>query len=77
MHGFRDLQDCPLAHDDSGEGVHPDQENRAAGPSVPGTALANDKTGEVIYTPSVGEGLLRDLLTNWERFLHKERDLAP
>ncbi|MBS1784027.1 MAG: Fic family protein [Acidobacteria bacterium] len=38
--------------------------------TVPGTALENDRTHEVIYTPPVGEALLRDLLANWERFLH-------
>jgi len=37
---------------------------------VPGTALANPATGEVIYTPPDGEERLRALLANWERFLH-------
>lgn len=44
---------------------------------VPGTQLANDRTGEVIYTPPDGEDNLRDLLANWERFLHNETDLDP
>lgn len=44
---------------------------------VPGTALANDTTGEVIYTPPEGEALLRDLLANWERFMHNELELDP
>lgn len=44
---------------------------------VPGTALANQRTGEVIYTPPAGEPLLRDLLANWERFLHEEVALDP
>ncbi|HSS70882.1 MAG TPA: Fic family protein [Casimicrobiaceae bacterium] len=44
---------------------------------VPGTALTNDTTGEVIYTPPVGEARLRDLLANWERFLHDEETLDP
>jgi Fic family protein len=44
---------------------------------VPGTALANQKTGEIIYTPPVGESHLRDLLANWERFFHEETDLDP
>lgn len=44
---------------------------------VPGTALANDRTGTVIYTPPVGESLLRDMLANWERFLHNEQELDP
>ncbi|MCK0714931.1 protein adenylyltransferase Fic [Chromohalobacter sarecensis] len=44
---------------------------------VPGTTLSNQLTGEVIYTPPVGEPLLRDLLGNWEQFLHAEDDLDP
>lgn len=44
---------------------------------VPGTALHNDATGEVIYTPPQGEDLIRDLLSNWERFLHEEEELDP
>lgn len=44
---------------------------------VPGTTLTNELTGEVIYTPPVGETLLRDLLANWERFLHEQVELDP
>jgi len=44
---------------------------------VPGTALANDRTGEVIYTPPVGEDRIRDLLSNWEHFLHNRTELDP
>ena len=44
---------------------------------VPGTALANDRTGAVIYTPPVGEDRLRGLLSNWENFLHSETELDP
>jgi Fic family protein len=42
-----------------------------------GTSLTNDLTGEVIYTPPVGEQLLRDKLANWEQFLHNETDIDP
>lgn len=44
---------------------------------VPGTALGNESTGEIIYTPPDGENVLRDLLSNWERFLHNETQLDP
>jgi Fic family protein len=44
---------------------------------VPGTALANHATGEVIYTPPEGEAHIRDLLANWERFLHEEEAIDP
>jgi Fic family protein len=43
---------------------------------VPGTALAKN-TGEIVYTPPVGEDLLRNLLANWEKFLHETKDLDP
>lgn len=44
---------------------------------VPGTALANDVTGEVIYTPPIGEALIRDKLANLEQFLHNAVDVDP
>ena len=44
---------------------------------TPGTQLANDRTGETIYTPPEGEQRLRDLLANWERFLHNATDIDP
>ena len=44
---------------------------------TPGTQLANHRTGEVIYTPPEGEARLRDLLANWERFMHNELELDP
>lgn len=42
-----------------------------------GIALGNQASGRVIYTPPEGERRLRDLLDNWERFLHKEVQLDP
>lgn len=44
---------------------------------TPGTTLKNDANGETIYTPPEGETRLRDLLANWERYLHDETDLDP
>lgn len=44
---------------------------------VPGTALANQQTAEIIYTPPEGEALLRDKLANWERFLHEQTEIDP
>jgi cell filamentation protein, protein adenylyltransferase len=44
---------------------------------VPGTRLINDLTGEVVYTPPEGETLLRDLLADWERFLHDHDEVDP
>lgn len=44
---------------------------------TPGTQLINDRNGAIIYTPPDGEARLRDLLANWERFLHNATDLDP
>lgn len=44
---------------------------------VSGTALTNNNTGEIIYTPPVGENLLREMLADWERFLHNETEIDP
>jgi Fic family protein len=44
---------------------------------VPGTTLANQASGEVIYTPPMGEETLRELLANWERYLHEEDGVDP
>lgn len=42
-----------------------------------GAALTNDATGEIIYTPPVGEDVLRKMLADWERFLHNEIEIDP
>ena len=44
---------------------------------VPGTKLASQQTGKVIYTPPEGEQVLRGLLSNWENFLHQEDEIDP
>jgi Fic family protein len=44
---------------------------------TPGTTLANHATGEVVYTPPEGEQHLRNLLANWERFMHNEVEIDP
>lgn len=45
--------------------------------NTPGTALVNDKTEKVIYTPPEGEQLLRDKLANWEQYLHNAEEIDP
>ena len=44
---------------------------------TPGTALMNDATGQVIYTPPEGEDVLRSKLANWERYIHEAEDIDP
>lgn len=43
---------------------------------TPGTVL-RDQNSNVVYTPPVGEDVIRHLLANWERFVHGEDDLDP
>ncbi|MCS3433438.1 protein adenylyltransferase Fic [Klebsiella sp. BIGb0407] len=43
---------------------------------TPGTVL-RDQNKNVIYTPPVGEDVIRNLLANWERFIHSDDDLDP
>ncbi len=75
--GFHSLRERPLSTGTAVEicrtlkGVNMDIRK------VPGTQLANDRTGEVIYTPPEGEDRLRDMLANWEQFLHNQTDLDP
>jgi Fic family protein len=45
---------------------------------TPGTNIKNKRTGEVVYTPPVGEALIRSLLANLESFYAStEYDLDP
>lgn len=44
---------------------------------LPGTKLANDKTGQVTYTPPEGEHVIRDLLGNLEKYLNDEQGIDP
>ena len=75
--GFKALKDRPLNTRTAEEictqikGVQMDVRR------VPGTTLTNDVTGKVIYTPPAGERVLRDMLANWERYLHNEVNCDP
>jgi len=43
----------------------------------PGTTLKNRMTGEVIYTPPVGQRLLQAKLDNWAEFMQSGSDIDP
>lgn len=45
--------------------------------ATPGTALLNEMTGAVIYTPPEGQESLRAKLSNWERYIHEAEDIDP
>ncbi len=44
---------------------------------LPGTRIANPTTGDVIYSPPEGADVIRDKLSNWERFIHAGDSLDP
>ena len=44
---------------------------------TPGTQLKNTFTGEVIYTPPAGADRIKDMLANWELYLHADDDIDP
>ena len=52
-------------------------QNTAGVRRVPGTAIVNDTTKAVIYTPPDGERVIRDKLAALENFLHGADDLDP
>ena len=45
--------------------------------SESGTTLKNRASGEVIYTPPVGQDLLQKLLDNWADFMHNSTEIDP
>lgn len=42
-----------------------------------GTKIANPNTYDVIYTPPEGSELIKDKLSNWEKFIHEPDDVDP
>jgi Fic family protein len=77
LEGFRTLEDHPLNTRTAEEVCSKIKGIAMSVRRVPGTTLANERTGELIYTPPVGEDRLRELLSNWERFLHEQVELDP
>lgn len=75
--GFRELNKSPLTTRTAVEvcrnikGVDMDIRK------VPGTALMNDATARVVYTPPQGESLIRELLSDWEKFIHNHEEIDP
>ena len=75
LEGFQSVQDRPLATRTAEEICSRIKGQPMRVRNVPGTALA--RADEIVYTPPVGEALLRDLLANWERFLHQATEFDP
>ena len=75
--GFRSLQERPisttLAVDICRMIKGVDVDVRATA----GTALVESTSGTVVYTPPLGEDLIRRMLANWERYIHDAREIDP
>lgn len=52
------------------------KQNTASIRNTPGTTLSNTQ-GEVIYTPPSGEAIIREMLTNLEKFIHEDETIDP
>lgn len=76
LEGFQSLKNRPLATRTAEEICSRIKGKPMRVRTMPGTALAR-AAGEVVYTPPVGEDLLRELLSNWEKFLHEATDIDP
>ena len=50
------------------------EENRAGIRKLPGTVLKNETTGEIVYTPPIGEAEIMELMTNLERYINVDED---
>ncbi|UCQ11740.1 Fic family protein [Edwardsiella tarda] len=74
--GYSHLEDYPLC---TNTAIAICTKLRAAQTDIrktPGTVL-RDQNNKVVYTPPVGEDAIRNLLANWERFIHCDDDLDP
>lgn len=76
FHGFQALKDRPLTTNLFVEIVQLIKRSTLQVRAIPGVVLKND-AGEVVYTPPVGETLIRDKLANLEAFIHAEDTLDP
>lgn len=52
------------------------RKNKASIRNTPGTTLTNSR-GEIIYTPPAGEKIIREKLTNWEKFINENDTVDP
>lgn len=75
--GFQSIQDRPLCTNTAEQICSAIKQQDMSIRKVPGTTLGNDRTGEIIYTPPVGEHVIREKLSNWENFIHNPGDLDP
>lgn len=75
-HGFKSLNEKPLATNLFIEIAEIIKGKKIGIRKVPGTKIATSKD-EVIYTPPEGESVIRDKLSNLEKYLHAENGVDP
>ena len=52
-------------------------QNQAGIRVLPGAVIQNTKTSEILYTPPLGEGVIREKLRNLEEYIHSEDETDP
>jgi Fic family protein len=75
--GFEELERRPLCTNTAVEICSTIKSVQMDIRKVPGTTLNNQASVEVIYTPPVGEQVIRTLLSDWEAFLHRDDNIDP
>lgn len=75
-HGFEEIKKRPLSANLSIEIVGILRQIQMDVRKTAGTSLKNN-SGDVVYTPPVGESLIRDKLSNLQEFIHGEDDTDP
>ena len=75
--GVRKVQNGPLTVDTAIEVCRTIKDEKLALRSKPGTTLRNTATSAVIYTPPVGQDVIRAKLANWQEFLTANNELDP
>ncbi|MES2159951.1 MAG: Fic family protein [Pseudomonadota bacterium] len=76
QHGFAILRERPLTTNLFIEIAQLIKRSEIGIRAIPGTALKNE-IGDVVYTPPVGDNVIRNKLANLERFIHAEDDIDP
>lgn len=75
--GLERLQQRPLSTNLAVELCSTIKNTRMDIRQVPGTALGNETTGQLIYTPPDNEQRLHNLLANWENYLNNDDGTDP
>lgn len=76
QHGVASLRERPLTTNLYIEVARQIKQMENGIRAIPGTALKNE-LGEIVYTPPVGENIIRNKLADLERFIHTEDGIDP